>query len=59
MLNIIYLNYCITDLVTINVAENYFLIICLLIFFYTVHISLLFNVLNCLMIAFSSIQIQL
>lgn len=47
------------DRSTIIVSENYFLIIFLLIFFYTMPILLLFYVLNSWMIATSSIQFQL
>lgn len=53
MLNILYLINCMTDLVTIQVAENYFLIFSVN-FFYFMHISLLLYVLNSCVIATSN-----
>jgi len=54
MLNILYLINCTTDLVTIQVAENYFLILSVN-FFYLMHInSLLIYVLNSCVIATSN-----
>jgi len=53
MLNILYLINCMTDLVTIQVAENYFLIYSVN-FFYLMHISLLLHVLNSCAIATSN-----